>query len=109
MLLIVVKLAGLALTAACWWLASLSEGNSVVNMALIWGAPMFTFPVALLARKALDAGPASKKRAEWATIPVHYAIGIALGAGISPRWGWCGVLRGSPSRFPGRSVWRCSW
>jgi len=91
MLLIVVKLAGLALTAACWWLASRSSG--VLNIALIWGAPLLTFPIALLGRKALDAGPASKTRAEWATIPVHYAIGIALGAGIFPA---VGLVQRSP-------------
>jgi protein-S-isoprenylcysteine O-methyltransferase Ste14 len=93
MFLIVVKLAGLALTVACWWLASRSEGNSVLNMALIWGAPLFTFPVALVGRKALDAGPPSKKRAEWATVAVHYGIGIALGVGIFPA---VGLVRTSP-------------
>jgi protein-S-isoprenylcysteine O-methyltransferase Ste14 len=85
MLLITLKLAGLALTVACWWLASRSAG--ALSIVLIWGAPLLTFPISLLGRKALDAGPASKKRAERATIPVHYAIGIALGAGIFPAIG----------------------
>jgi protein-S-isoprenylcysteine O-methyltransferase Ste14 len=95
MLSITLRLAGLALTFACWWLASRSAG--VLGIALIWGAPLLTFPIALLGRKALDAGPASKKRAEWATLAVHYAIGIALGAGIFPAVGLV-------QRFPGIAV-----
>jgi len=78
MLLTAVKLAGLVLTAACCWLAS-----RTTNLALIWGAPILTIPVAALGRHALDAA-ASKKRAEWADVIVHYAMMMALGAGIFP-------------------------
>ena len=93
MLSIVAKLAGLALTVACWWLASRSAGNSVLNIALIWGAPLLTFPIALAGRKALDAGPVSKKRAEWTNVAVHYAMMIALGAGVFPA---VGLVQRSP-------------
>jgi len=83
MLLILLKLAGLALTVASCWLASLSPAHSALSLALIWVAPLFTIPLSIAGRKSLDAAP-TKERAEWATVIVHYGIGIALGAGILP-------------------------
>ena len=80
MLKTLAKVAGLALAVTCFWLSSLSRNN--LSLLLIWGAPLLTFPVSWLGRRLLDAGPATKERAEWVNIAVHYAIGIPLGCAI---------------------------
>jgi protein-S-isoprenylcysteine O-methyltransferase Ste14 len=82
MLTVIAKVAGLALTVACCWLASRSRNN--LSLLLIWGAPLLTFPISFCGRRVLDAGPATKERAERVNIAVHYAMGIALGCGIFP-------------------------
>jgi|SRR5208283_2889935 len=84
MIVTLVKLAGLAVTIACWaWALNtgLSETWNVV--LLIWCAPLLTFPISVIGRKALDRQP-SARRAEWTNVFVHYAMGIALGAGLFP-------------------------
>ena len=53
------------------------------NMALIWCAPLLTFPIALLGRKSLEVRP-EVPWAEWVNIPIHYAMMIVLGAGLFP-------------------------
>jgi protein-S-isoprenylcysteine O-methyltransferase Ste14 len=79
----IVNVAGLALTVACWLWAREGQRSDAWNLAIIWCAPLFVYPITLLGRKALDARPVVR-RAEWANILVHYAMMIALGVGIFP-------------------------
>lgn len=81
MALNIVRVVGLALTLACWMWASEGARSEAWNVALIWCAPLFTFPISLVARKALDAAPTSR-RADWACVLTHYGVMIALGVGI---------------------------
>jgi len=80
---VIVKIAGLAVTVACWRWARESQRSETWNMALIWCAQLFAYPLTLLGRKTLDARPVIQ-RAEWANILVHHAMMIALGVAIFP-------------------------
>ena len=77
------QVAGLAVTVACWVWAANGQRSEAWNVALIWCAPLLTFPITLLGRKALDAR-LGVRRAEWVNVAVHYAMMIALGVGIFP-------------------------
>ena len=77
------KVCGLAFTVACWVWALNGQRSDGWIMVLIWCAPLFTFPITLLGRKALDARP-DVARAEWVNIPVHYAMMIVLGISLFP-------------------------
>ena len=79
----IVKIAGLALVAACWfWARDMVQGERE-ELALIWCAPLLQFPITLLGRRALDKQPV-RERAEKASVLVHYAMMIALGISIFP-------------------------
>jgi protein-S-isoprenylcysteine O-methyltransferase Ste14 len=79
----VAKVAGPAVTLACWfWTPNLLQ-SGVWKLALIWCAPLLQFPITFIGRRALDQQPVAK-RAEWASIFVHYAMMIALGISIFP-------------------------
>jgi protein-S-isoprenylcysteine O-methyltransferase Ste14 len=80
---VIVKLAGLALTVACWRWALKGQRSDTWNMVLIWCAPLLAYPITLVGRRSLDAQPVIR-RAEWANILVHYAMMIALGVAIFP-------------------------
>jgi len=81
---ILARVAGLVLTVALCWLSSRSQNNGVLNLVLIWGAPLLAFPIAWFGRHLLDAGPPAKERAERLNVGVHYAMMIALGSAIFP-------------------------
>jgi len=79
----IVKIAGLALVAGCWfWARDVARGERE-ELALIWCAPLLQFPITLLGRRALDKQPV-RERAEKASVLVHYAMMIALGISIFP-------------------------
>jgi len=78
-----VKIAGLALTVACWLWARDVQRSQAWNLTLIWCAPLLQYPITLLGRRFLDAQPVTK-RAEWISVFVHYAMMIALGVSIFP-------------------------
>jgi len=79
----IAKIAGLALTIACWFWARDGQHSQTWNTLLIWCAPLLQYPVTLLGRMALNAQPQTR-RAGWVTVLVHYAMMIVLGAGIFP-------------------------
>lgn len=82
----IAKIVGLALTVACWlWARDLARSRAW-NLILIWCAPLLQYPISLLGRRFVNAQP-DQKRAEWSTIFVHYAMGIALGVSIFPAIG----------------------
>ena len=69
------------MVAVCWYWARTTPWRNAWAMAIVWCVPLLTFPIAILARKTLDAEPTAS-RAEWVTILAHYATMMALGAGI---------------------------
>lgn len=75
------KLAGLALTVASWLWVPDGQRSDAWNMAIIWCAPLFAYPITVLARRALDAQP-SITRAVWVNVLLHYAMMISLGVAI---------------------------
>ncbi|MGD0666072.1 MAG: isoprenylcysteine carboxylmethyltransferase family protein [Bryobacteraceae bacterium] len=84
MLIILAKLAGLAVTIACWlWALNAALNETWGTALLIWCAPLLSFPISLIGRKTLDREP-SARRAEWTDVFVHYAMVIVLGAGLFP-------------------------
>ena len=83
MIVALVNLAGLAVTIACCLWALKGGLSEPWITAVIWGAPLLTFPISVLGRRVLDAQP-SVRRAEWTNIFVHYAIVIVLGVGLFP-------------------------
>jgi protein-S-isoprenylcysteine O-methyltransferase Ste14 len=79
----ILRLAGLAATIAVWVWARDAERSPAGNLVLIWCAPLLAYPVTLAGRRALDAHPLAI-RAERVNVPVHFAMMMALGAGIFP-------------------------
>lgn len=78
-----IRVAGLVVTVACWFWARDGQRSETWNLVMIWCAPLLQYPITILGRRSLDAQPATK-RAEWASIFVHYAMMIALGVSIFP-------------------------
>ncbi len=75
------KIAGLVLTVACWLWARDWPRSDAWNLVLIWGSPLLTYPVTLLGLRILNARP-DRRRTEALNVGVHYAMMIALGAGV---------------------------
>ena len=75
------RLAGLALTVACWFWASRARLGEAGTMALVWVTPLLAFPIARWGRRRLDAYP-TPRRVKWITVLVHYGMGIALGSSM---------------------------
>lgn len=61
MVVIAVKFGGLILTVACWAWAQKAQRSDAWNMAMIWCAPLFAYPITLLGRKALDKQPVIRR------------------------------------------------
>ncbi len=93
-----VKIGGVAVTVISVIWARQAATAQVWSTILIWGVPLLCYPVALLGRWALRGADA--KRAEWANVFVHYAIGIALGCSIFPAFGVVGLRPGTAIPFP---------
>ncbi len=93
-----IKIAGLATTITCVVLALEAARAQVWSTILIWAVPLLCYPVTLLGRRALRRADA--KRADWANIFMHYAIGIALGCSIFPAFNVVGTRPGVIIPFP---------
>jgi protein-S-isoprenylcysteine O-methyltransferase Ste14 len=73
-----------ALLASIWfvlWLALNAPLSNVVNLSIIVGGLLLTFPLVWLGRKILDKQP-TMSRAVWTTTFVHFALGFTLGVPI---------------------------
>jgi len=93
------KLAGLLLTVACWIWARNVQWSGAWAFVIVWCAPLLTYPIALVGRKALHARP-TIRRAEWLNIWVHYAMTISLGAGIFSAFRLVQIRPGVPIPIP---------
>jgi protein-S-isoprenylcysteine O-methyltransferase Ste14 len=64
----------------CWWALNAPLSN-VMNLFIILGAVLLTFPLVWLGRKILDRHQ-TISRAAWTTTFVHFALGFTLGVPI---------------------------
>jgi len=64
----------------CWWALN-AQLSSVINLSIIVGGVLLTFPLVWLGRKMLDKQP-TMTRAVWVTTLVHFALGFTLGVPI---------------------------
>ena len=64
-----------------WWLAAEGLLSNVMNLFIIVGGVLLTFPLVWLGRKILDQYQ-TINRAEWTTTFVHFGLGFTLGIPI---------------------------
>jgi len=77
-----IRVALLALILFVLWWASNAPVSSGVNLSIIVGGTLLTFPLVWLGRKMLDKQP-TMSRAVWVTTLVHLALGFTLGVPIA--------------------------
>jgi len=99
------RILGLAVTVLCWYWAINGRWSGLRTMIMIWCTPLLQYPISILGRRFLDAGPTTA-RSEKADIFVHYAIMISLGVSIFPRSGSFSSIRLAESPFRNRLVMR---
>jgi len=75
------RIALLTLILAVLWWASSARLSNAMNLSIIGGGVLLTFPVVWLGRKILDKQPTTS-RAVWVTTFVHLALGFTLGVPI---------------------------
>lgn len=64
-----------------WWWAIRTPLSDLINVFLIVGGVLLTFPVVWLGRRMLDRNP-SMQAAIWITTLVHFALGFTFGVPI---------------------------
>jgi protein-S-isoprenylcysteine O-methyltransferase Ste14 len=75
------RIAILALIWIIWWWASDATLSNVMNLSIIMGGILLTFPLVWCGRKILDRHPTTSGTA-WITTFVHFALGITFGVPI---------------------------
>jgi protein-S-isoprenylcysteine O-methyltransferase Ste14 len=76
-----VRVALLAFIWLIWWWALNAPLADVMNLSIIVGGVLLTFPLVWLGRKILDRNPTTS-RVVWITTFVHFALGLTFGAPI---------------------------
>jgi len=76
-----VRVALLAFIWFIWWLAAEASLSNVVNLSIIVGGVLLTFPLVWLGRKILDRDQ-TISRVAWTTTFVHFALGFTFGVPI---------------------------
>jgi protein-S-isoprenylcysteine O-methyltransferase Ste14 len=94
------RVALLALVWAILWWALEARLSNVMNLSIIVGGILLTFPLVWLGRKMLDRQP-TMSRAVWATTFVHSALGFTFGVpivrAVSTHQDWSGWVLLVPS------------
>jgi protein-S-isoprenylcysteine O-methyltransferase Ste14 len=75
------KVALLALIWLIWWWTLTAPLSNVVNLSIIVGGVLLTFPFVWLGRKILDR-PRTTDRVDWITMSVHSSLGFTFGVPI---------------------------
>ena len=75
------RIALLASIWMIWWWVSNVPLSNVMNLSIIVGGVLLTFPLVWFGRKILDRRPTTS-RVAWITMFVHYALGITFGVPI---------------------------
>ena len=73
-----VRVALLAFICFIFWLVQNVSLSDVINLSIIMGGVLLTFPLVWLARKLLDKEP-TMSRAVWVTTFVHFGLGFTIG------------------------------
>jgi protein-S-isoprenylcysteine O-methyltransferase Ste14 len=73
-----VRVALLAFICFIFWLVQNVSLSDVINLSIIMGGVLLTFPLVWLGRKMLDKQP-TMGRAVWVTTFVHFGLGFTIG------------------------------
>jgi len=73
-----VRVALLTFICFIFWLVQNVSLSNVINLSIIMGGVLFTFPLVWLGRKMLDKQP-TISRAVWVTTFVHFGLGFTIG------------------------------
>jgi protein-S-isoprenylcysteine O-methyltransferase Ste14 len=71
----------LAFVWLSWWLVLNASLSNVMNLSIIVGGVLLTYPLVWLGRKILDKEP-TMSRAVWVTTFVHFGLGFTFGVPI---------------------------
>jgi protein-S-isoprenylcysteine O-methyltransferase Ste14 len=97
-----VKIALMVLIWFVWWLAAEAPFSYVLDLFILVGGVLLTFPVAWLGRKILDQQQ-TMNRAVWITTFVHFALGFTFGVpivrGVITHQDWADLLLPIPSEI----------
>jgi protein-S-isoprenylcysteine O-methyltransferase Ste14 len=97
-----VRIALLAIICYAFWLAQNVSLTNVINLLVIVGGVLLTYPLVWLGRKVLDKQPTTS-RATWTTMFVHFGIGFTFGVpfvrAVITHPDWRGWLLPIPSSF----------
>jgi protein-S-isoprenylcysteine O-methyltransferase Ste14 len=75
---LLVRVALLAVICFVFWLVQNESLSNVMNLSIIVGGVLLTFPLVWLGRKMLDKRP-TMSRAVWVTAFVHFGLGFTIG------------------------------
>jgi protein-S-isoprenylcysteine O-methyltransferase Ste14 len=77
----IIKFALLLIIWFIWWLVYKRSLSNLINLSVIAGGVLLTFPLVCFGRKILDRKP-TIKHAEWTTTFVHFGLGFTFGIPI---------------------------
>jgi protein-S-isoprenylcysteine O-methyltransferase Ste14 len=97
-----VRVALLACICYIFWWASSAPLSDDLNLSIIVGGVLLTFPLVWLGRKMLDKRPTTS-RAVWATMFVHFGLGFTIGVpfvrALATHQDWSGWVVPVPSEI----------
>jgi protein-S-isoprenylcysteine O-methyltransferase Ste14 len=97
-----VRVALLAFICFVFWWASNARLSNVMNLSIIVGGVLLTFPLVWLGRKMLDKQP-TMSRAVWVTTFVHFGLGFTIGVplvrALTTHQDWSGWVLPVPSEI----------
>jgi protein-S-isoprenylcysteine O-methyltransferase Ste14 len=95
-----VRVALLAFICFIFWLVQNVSLSNVINLSIIVGGVLLTFPLVWLGRKMLDKQP-TMSRAIWVTTFVHFGLGFTIGVpfvrAVATHQDWSGWVLPVPS------------
>jgi protein-S-isoprenylcysteine O-methyltransferase Ste14 len=95
-----IRIALLASICFIFWWASNAQLSNGVNLSIIVGGVLLTFPFVWLGRKILDKQPTTS-RAVWVTTFVHFGLGFTIGVpfirAVTTHQDWSGWVLPVPS------------
>jgi protein-S-isoprenylcysteine O-methyltransferase Ste14 len=95
-----VRVALLAFICYIFWLTQNESVSNAMNLSIIAGGVLLTFPLVWLGRKMLDKQP-TMSRAIWVTMFVHFGLGFTIGVpfvrAVTTYQDWSGWVLPVPS------------
>jgi len=97
-----IRIAHLAFICFIFWLVQNVSLSNVINLSIIAGGVLLTFPLVWLGRKMLDKQP-TMSRAVWVTTFVHVGLGFTIGVpfirALTTYQDWSGWVLPIPSEI----------